>query len=203
VFYKKKMYSCEQDGTQPTMKADKVDIEGQYVRAIIERQKSPPRSLPSKNLFHLYTTSPNSRYSFFVGFMLILGALFLVFVQLRGGRYSDNTLMIIIIGFLVALAFLLPLANVMRIKHALEQGVSTIGTVTDVEAARDGAYSTAEGMRHGAIKALVSFNVNSDKHDSSVFLDRPWVRSVRKGTQLTLLIDPNNASIFYVVGIVQ
>jgi hypothetical protein len=182
----------------------KPDAEGEYVANIIEGKRDAPRSLPKGCLFKLYTMSPNSRYSIFVGFLCIALEAFLIFSRPYQLREADRTAVtggMVVVGLLMLLVFLYPLLSVRRISRAIGFGINTMGRVERVQDARTGAYSTAAGMSNGAIRAMVAYTVNGQQLNSHTFLDRPWVPAVETGTELRLLVDPDKHSILYVVGI--
>ncbi len=125
------------------------------------------------------------------------------FFYLQGGPYTDSIpiAMVALGGPLILVAFGLPLVIARRIRHAIEFGVSEIGSVDSLQIVGDRNQNTYAGMSHGRIRVMITYNANGQQCHSQVFLDRPWVRLVKVGTQLNLLIDPNKPSILYVVGI--
>jgi hypothetical protein len=180
------------------------DAESVYVTQLIEGKNSVPRPLARRNLLRLYTLSPNSRYSIFVGFVFLALEVLIIFMGPHQVREADRTAAIgamVVSGLFILVAFTFPLLSVRRISQAIRYGIGTMGRVERVQAARTGAYSTPAGMRNGAIEAMVSYSVNGQQHTSKVLLDRPWIRSVEVGSQLRLLIDPNKPSMLYVVDI--
>lgn len=188
-----------------TMKAVaiKPDVEGEYVAHIIDRQRDIPRSLPDGSLRKLYFLSPNSSYSIFVGFVFLpIEGLF--FSQLQDPHDGASMPMVMIMGApIVLVGFGLPLINMRQVRYAIQYGVDTIGTVNGIRPGQTTAYSTAEGMRNGSIKAVTSYDVNGQPYRSEVFINRPWVHDVKVGTQLGLLVDPNKPAEPYVVGIAE
>jgi len=182
----------------------KTDAEGEYVANIIDKETHTPRPLPKGNLLRLYTIAPNSRYSIFVGFLCIALEVLILFLRPYQVRESDRvaaTGAMVLVSLLILVAFSFPLLSVRRISRAIRCGISTIGRVERVQSARTTAYSTAAGMSNGAIRAMVAYTFNGQPFNSEVFLDRPWVGTVEEGTHLRLLVDPNNSSLHYVVGI--
>src|SRR6266516_3101518 len=142
----------------------KLDVVGEYVADIIDREKDAPRSLPNGSLTKLYFLPPNSRYAFFCGLVFIAMEGLFFFFRLQRVRYADSTsttvIMLLVGLFLIPLAFAWPLAGMRRIKHAIEIVVNTIWTVDSVRIAGDKAHNTYEGMTNGAIRAEISYTVN-------------------------------------------
>jgi len=180
------------------------DAEGEYVAKIIKRDRDAPRSLPKGSTLKLYILSPNSRYSIFVGFLCLAIEGFLLLTRILKVPYTDSlssTIFLVIALLLAILAFAFPVVNMHQVRHALESGISVIGKVDSVQSARTTPYSTAAGMSNGSINATVSYAIGDQEFQVPVFLDRPWVGSVKIGTFLRLLVDSDKHTIVYVVGI--
>lgn len=178
----------------------KEDIEGNYVARFIVSKPTPPRSFGVRNLLQMYFVSPNSRYFCFVGIVFTIVTLWGVYDQSLGGPFTDSSYIGITVGGLFSVfCFTFPFAPLLRIRHAIRTGVMEVGEVVKVRNARNTPYSTAEGMRHGAIYATVRWNASNQEQISEVFLDRPWVRLVEPGLEVQLLVDPNKLSILYVL----
>jgi hypothetical protein len=184
----------------------KPDAEGKYVADIVERESGIPRSLPNGSLFRLYFLSPNSRYCFFAGLLLLAVEGLAYYSLLHPGPYANSTTdktIMVLDAILVLLITSLPLLNTLQVRRAIQFGVSMIGRVDSLQDARTTAYTTPAGMKYGSINAMVSYIVNGQQQQSTVLIDRPWVADVEKGTQLRLLIDPKRSTILYVLGIAE
>lgn len=180
----------------------KRDVEGDYVASIIEQERNPPRSLSGASRLRLCILSPNARYYIFASFFaLALAVLMIVMTSISRRHWPNEQYAPLMPVILALIGFVVTYYNARRTMHAIQDGISVLGRVESINPGQTTMYSTPEGMRNGSIRATITYKVNGLPSTNEAFIDRPWVRLVKQGTQLRLLVDPDSQSVLYVIGV--